>query len=387
MILFPKSGLYCTPPPNNKMNRTRNRAAFILHLAGSPVIPGVRRSHYFSLWTPRLKGDKKAPLKFAQEDNEEMFTCPRHRLSILMLLLLLAPSAAVGQTMRPAVEYQSLLNMRFYEADGGFLVDGLQLVFPPQGVRRAVFVLSRAGGGEVASVPLRIEPFGAFPAFGLLLPDGNPGVIRVGQPGDYVITIKVNDEVISALPFSMREEKGADPFNPTRRFTREGPWRGLGFISNKVDDPEARVSFNWWTSLREFPAASGRTLLTVHVMRGGQEVASSNSPVVPSSNDWQFFKRELVEAKTVGKPTRQYLTRAALAAKDGEVAVVVKANGQPVKSYRMQVKGGQLQPLDRSRLGYEPRTDFISPRMIDTSSGSGSDYNMLEAYWFLKDAK
>jgi hypothetical protein len=122
-------------------------------------------------------------------------------------------------------------------------------------------------------------------------------------------------------------------------------------------------------------------------MRGGQEIASSNSPVVPSSNDWQFFKRELVEAKTVGKPTQQYLTRAALAAKDGEFAVVVKVNGQLVKSYRMQVKGGQLQPLDRSRLGYEPRTDFISPRMIDTSSGSSSNYNMLEAYWFQKDAK
>lgn len=42
LILFPKSGLYCTPPPNNEMNRTSNRAAFSLHIAGSPVIPGVR---------------------------------------------------------------------------------------------------------------------------------------------------------------------------------------------------------------------------------------------------------------------------------------------------------------------------------------------------------
>jgi hypothetical protein len=316
-----------------------------------------------------------------------MTTRSRRRFVALTLLLLLAPAAARGQATRPAAEYLSLLNLRFYEADGGFLVDGLQLVFPPEGVRRATFVLSKAGGGEVASVPLRIEPLGAFPAFALLVPDGNPGVVKVGQSGDFVIAIKVNDEVVSALPFSMKEEKGADPFNPTRRFTREGPWKDLGFISNRVDDAEARVSFNWWTSLRELPAATGRTLLTVHVMRGGQEIASSNSPVVPSSNDWQFFKRELVEAKTVGKPTRQYLTRASLAAQDGEFTVVVKANGQPVKSYRMQAKGGQLQSLDRSRLGYEPRADFISPRLIDTSSGSGSDFNMLEAYWLRKDTK
>jgi hypothetical protein len=314
-------------------------------------------------------------------------THSRRRLVVVTLLLLLAPSAAHGQTHKPAAEYVSLLNMRFYEADGGFLVDGLQLVFPPQGVRRAAFVLSKAGGGEVASVPLRIEPFGNFPAFGLLVPDGNPGVVKLGQPGDFVITIKVNGEAVSALPFSMKEEKGTDPFNPTRRFTREGPWKDLGFVSNRVDDAEARVSFNWWTSLRELPAATGRTLLTVHVMRGGQEVASSNSPVVPSSHDWQFFRRELVEAKSVGKPTRQYLTRASLAAKDGEVTFVVKANGQPVKSYRMQVKGGQPQSLDRSRLGYEPRADYIAPRMIDTSEGSSSDYRMLETYWLQRSAK
>ncbi|HEV2705115.1 MAG TPA: hypothetical protein VGV59_04275 [Pyrinomonadaceae bacterium] len=311
---------------------------------------------------------------------------PRRELVVLALLLVVA-SSAFGQTYKPAAEYQSLLNMRFYEADGGFLVDGVQLVFPPQGVRRATFVLSKSGGGEVMSVPLRIEPFGAFPAFGMLVPDGNPGVVKVGQPGDFVITIKVNGEAVSVLPFSMKEEKSSDPFNPTRRFTREGLWRDLGFLSVRVDDADARVSFNWWMSLRELPAGVSRPLCTIHIMQGGQEIAASNSAVVPSSNDWQFLTRELVEAKTVGKPTRQYLTRAALTAKDGEFAVVVKVNGQPIKSYRMQVKGGQIQTLDRSRLGYEPSTDFISPRMIDTSAGTTSRYHMLESYWLKKSPK
>ncbi|HYP52317.1 MAG TPA: hypothetical protein VEQ42_02190 [Pyrinomonadaceae bacterium] len=306
---------------------------------------------------------------------------------VFLALLLVSASAASAQTHKPAAEYQSLLNLRFYEADGGFLVDGVQLVFPPQGVRRATFVLSKAGGGEVMSVPLRVEPFGSFPAFGRLVPDGNPGVVKVGQPGEFVITIKVNGEAVSALPFSMKEERGTDPFNPTRRFTREGLWRDLGFLSVRVDDAEARVSFNWWMSLRELAAGVSRPLCTIHVMQGGQEIATSNSAVVPSGPDWQFFTRELVEAKSVGKPTRQYLTRAALTAKDGEYSVVVKVNGQPVKSYRLPVKGGQIQTLDRSRLGYEPSTDFIAPRMIDTSAGSSSRDQMLETYWLQKSAK
>lgn len=321
-----------------------------------------------------------------QEDIQVTHTHSR-RGFIILALLLVAQSVAPAQSNKPAAEYQSLLNMRFYEADGGFLVDGLQLVFPPQGIRRATFVLSKSSGGDVASIPLRIEPFGEFPAFAMLVPDGVPGVVKVGQPGDFFIKIQVDGETVSTLPFSMREEKGTDPFNPTRRFTREGPWKDLGFLSVRVGDPEAKVSFNWWTSLRELPAGTRRPLLTVHIMRGGEEIASSNSAVVPSSNDWQYFKRELVEAKSVGKPTRQYLTRAALTAKDAEFAVIVKMNGQPIKSYRMQVKGGQIQSLDRSRLGYEPRADFISPRMIDTSSGSSSNYQMLEAYWLQKNPK
>lgn len=78
------------------------------------------------------------------------------------------------------------------------------------------------------------------------------------------------------------------------------------------------------------------------------------------------------------------MTRSALTAKDGEFAVIVKVNGQPVKSYSIQVKGGQIQTLERSRLGSASGAEFIPPRMIDTSSGSGSDYRMLEAYWLKK---
>jgi hypothetical protein len=248
-------------------------------------------------------------------------------------------------------------------------------------------VLSRAGGAEVATVPLRVEPFGEFPAFASLVPDGVPGVVKVGQPGDYVISIRLNGETVSTLAFSMREEKSADPFNPKRSFTREGAWRDFGFLSARTDDPDAKLTFNWWMSLRELPAGIRNPLCTVHVMQGAQEIATSYNAIVPSDDDWQFMKRELVEAKTMPKTTRQYLTRASLASHDGEYGVVVKVNGQPVKSYRLQVRGGQIQPLDRSSLAYEPHTDFISPRMIDTSAGTSSRYHMLETYWLRKNAR
>jgi hypothetical protein len=46
-------------------------------------------------------------------------------------LLLLTSARVLAQTYQPAIEYQSLMNMRYYQADGGFLIEDLQLVFPP----------------------------------------------------------------------------------------------------------------------------------------------------------------------------------------------------------------------------------------------------------------
>src|SRR5215212_4844376 len=87
-----------------------------------------------------------------------------------------APSAGTApgqQTYKSAIEFQSLMQLRFYENQGGFLVEGLEVVFPPAGSRKATFIITRAGGAAVASVPLRLEtPLASYTAFGMFKPDG-----------------------------------------------------------------------------------------------------------------------------------------------------------------------------------------------------------------------
>ncbi len=303
---------------------------------------------------------------------------------VILGLLLITPFTANGQAHKPAVEYQSLLNMRFYEADGGFLIDGLQLVFPPQGSQRVELVVNKSGGAEVLSLPLRIAPFPEFPAFGKLVADGNPGVFKIGQPGDFVITVRAGGETLTALPFTLKEENSADPFNPKKRYVREGPWAELAYLSNPVSESvNPHVAFNWWMSRRELPAGVKRAVCTVHIMQGAQEIAASNGVVVLDQDDWQFYYKEFFQFKAGSK---QYATMATLTSRDGEYAVVVKADGKPFKSYSMRVKGGQLQRLDRSSLGYQPHTSFISPRFIDTSSRN-SDYQLQDAYWLKRNAR
>ena len=128
--------------------------------------------------------------------------------------LLLLTTTAAAQTYKPAIEFESLMSIRFYEANGGFLVEGLEVVFPPAGNEPATFIITKPGGEVVASVPLRSEQLEGFPAFAMFRPAaGNPGNVRVAQSGDFVMAVKIGNETITKLPFSF---KGASQQRPLR---------------------------------------------------------------------------------------------------------------------------------------------------------------------------
>ena len=305
----------------------------------------------------------------------------RERIGLAALLsLLLLPAAASARQYKPAVEYQSLMNLNFYEADGGFLVEHVQLVFPPQGLKKAAFVVTKAGGGEVARVPLRYAPM-EFPAFGLLEPDGVPGVVRLGQSGDFLMSVVVDGEAVTTLPFSLKEQASTDPFSPGRKFVREGPHKDLAYFSVVPDDPAGEVQFNWWMSLRELPAGTKRALVTLHLLAGGQEIAASRSPVVASYDDWQFFRH--IQLSVPGQPRAHWLTLADITKRDGELALVLKADGRPFKTYKTRVAGGKIQRLPQNALDAQPHSGFISPRFVDMTSAY-SRFTMFDMYWVRK---
>ena len=286
------------------------------------------------------------------------------------------------QSYQPAIEYQSFMQLRFYENQGGFLVEDLEVVFPQAG-KKATFVISRPNGEVVKTVPLRLEtPLASFTAFGMFKPDGNPGLAPIGEAGDYVLSVHIDGQPITALPFSMKREASNDPFNPKTTFVREGPWRDLAYFSVRTDEPDSHLEFNWWTSLRELPPGTKSPLVTLHIMHGGQEIAATRSPVVPTQTDWQFLYQEFhfpTEAKV------RWMTLGDLTKRDGEYTVVAKVNGKPFKSYKAEVRGGQLQRHPRNNLNTEPHTAFISPRLVDTSSRSTSNYTMRDTYWVKKN--
>lgn len=304
------------------------------------------------------------------------------RLAVLTLVAAL-PSVTPGQLARPAAEYHSLLNMRFSAANGEFLIDGLQIVFPPGGEERAMLTVNRSSGEEVTSLPLRFESHSNSPLFSDLVPNDEPGEIKLGESGDFVLTIKVADRVITRFPFSLKVEPDVDPYDPPKKFLREGPWRDLAYFSVPLGNPGASVDFNWWMSLRELPIGMTNPLVAIHLMKGYREVASSRDRVALNSDDWQFFTSELIQ---ITKSGPQRITLGDLAKRDGDYMLIVEANGTPIKSYPVEVKRGRLQRAEQSRLDFEPHADFISPRLIDTSAKTDSPYLMRDIYWVRRSA-
>ena len=300
-------------------------------------------------------------------------------------IVIAASFAAVAQvgTNKPAIEYDSLMNMRFYEETGGFLIETLEVVFPPSGASPATFVITKPNGDVISSVPLRLEPLEKFPAFGVFRPvAGNPGNIRVAQSGDFVMAVRLGNETITSLPFSLKQEVSSDPFNPSKKYVRAGPWSDLAFFSLVADDANAMLHFNYWLSTRELPAGLKQPKVTLHLLANGKEIATSRAPVVPDTLDWYFYERkELIVEAT---PKQRWLALSDLTKQDGEIAMIVKANGQPIKSYKTRVVGGRLQTLERNRLDTEPRTAFISPRYVDLTDRSRSDFTMRDMFWIKK---
>ena len=294
-----------------------------------------------------------------------------------------ADQPASNSQYKAAIEYQFLMEMRFYENQGGFLVEDLEVVFPPAGSRKATFVISRANGGVVTEVPLRLEtPLASYTAFGMFKPNGVAGLAPIGEPGDYVLSVQIDGQPITSLPFSMKREASNDPFNPKNTFVREGPWRDLAHFSVEADRPDSHLEFSWWTSLRELPPGTKNPMVTLHVLHGGQEIASTRSPVVPTQTDWQFLRQEF---HFPAEKQVRWMTMADITKKDGDYTVVAKVNGKPFKSYKAQVRGGQLQRHPRNAMNTEPHTSFISPRQIDTSSRTSSRYSMRDTYWVMKN--
>lgn len=297
------------------------------------------------------------------------------RFALLLLALgLLVPGMLRAQSYAPAVDYLSLMGMRYYAHSGGFMLDGLQVVFPPDEAIAGTFTVTDAAGETVVEMPLRLTRSADYPAFGWLQSVG-VGIANLDAPGDYTMTVILDGTTIATLDYTLTAEESGDPFDPQTTYFREGPWAHLAYLSANADRPDDALRFNYWTSLREL-GTEGQTKIALQLTRGGSLVARSRSDYVASSPHWQYFSHPLLHPD--GK---HVFTLADLTETDGTYQLALLSEGTTVKTYAVQVANGAVVPSPRSALPTEPRPDFLTPRRVNTSAGSTSRYFIENVFW------
>lgn len=301
------------------------------------------------------------------------------RIVKVLWLALIFAFPATGQPARPAVEYRSLLNVAFAESYGELLINNLHILFPPPGYDQAELTVSTVGGEEVARVHLRLDSYLSFPVFGRFVPEINPTQIKLTKPGDYVLTVKIANDAITRFPLTIGAEFADNPYDPPKRFWREGPWRDFAYLSLPTSNSGGNLRFNWWMSLRELPIGMTDPSITLHLLDNFREVGASRESFTLNEMDWQFFSSEL-EIKSKKSVTVPLAMRH-LVERDRIYLLVVKANGTPIKSFRLETKGGRLMRVEQCRIDFEPHEEFIAPRFIESLGESDSAFLVTDAYW------
>ncbi len=254
------------------------------------------------------------------------------------------------------------------------MVEGLQVVFPPAEDVEGLLSLTNQSGEAVASIPLRLERWPDYPAFGMLRANG-PGIAHLNAGGTYTLSVSLGDDEIASLTYTLMEKASGDPFNPQKTYFRDGPWQRLAYLSAPMEKPDEALRLNYWVSLREI-GFDERTSLSLTLHHGNTVKAKSRSDFVASSENWQFFSHPLVKPDGA-----HHFTLSDLAAQDGAYTITIWAHEKAFKTYNLAVREGIVIPSSDSELSTTPNPEFLTPRRINTSAGSGSRYFMEDVFW------
>lgn len=292
-----------------------------------------------------------------------------------VLFVAVSFTSSLAQTYPPAMDYAAMMDIRFYDATGGFLIETLPVFFPPSDAEQLEFEIATAGGDVKFSKSVKVLPYQQLPVVDGIRPKGNGSVSGL-PPGDYVFCVKAGAEEITRVAFTMVAGKSDDPFNPQTKFTREGPWSALGYLASNAENPEEALQFHWWSRVAELPGGQGGKV-EVQMMKEGQVLADTKGFFV-SKDIWQSCAKPLRKAGSGG---REFFTMADLCSEDGDYRVIVKSGDTIIRTYLASVNGGELQHHPRSAMGYEPKAEYITPKVVTGSAGNGSGRQMIDAYW------
>ncbi len=303
-------------------------------------------------------------------------------LTTLMLTMLSAPITA--QPYPPCFDFASIMK-NYYDDNSGLLdLDLFVVGFAPEGPFNGEVGVINSNNDILGRFKFQDRKFAEDGVFANVRVEA-PAQVTITTPGIYNLVFLVEGKQVTRFPFVVHKKESGDAFNPETTYAFDGLWRSLAYLTMDENKGKQVPKLNFWTGGLDLPEGASRDLYTAELVRGGKVVATSKKALgfIPSGH----FKYTGV---TLFHPhdDRQAATAPFFTLEDwavdgkAELRVTRHSDGALLRSFNVTVKGGEIQKLPRTKLGYEPALDFISPRVPKMNS---SGFQMIEGIW-LEDA-
>ena len=303
----------------------------------------------------------------------------------VVLLACIAPLAPAQP--KPAFIYDQVLSTYFDDSSGLISFGNYDLAFPSDGPLNATVAVVNSENTVVASFPFFPDYMNKDGAFARGKVQG-PADVSLTEPGVYNIVFLVDGKPATRLPVVLEQTgAGDDPFNPEKTYQYYGFWQMYANLTNGTWKDEDWPTLNIWLGQRDMIDQDGHSeLFKVTMTRNGEVVAHTR--LIENSIYAKHYQKTRVR---LYRPHED--SEAANAVpftkpgwyEDGEYELIVarQADDKELRRFVYTARDGKIVELPQTKLGYEPRLDYIVPRVRNGDAG----YQFVETVWIRQKPK
>ncbi len=298
--------------------------------------------------------------------------------SLMILFIML--SAATAQ-YPPTFDFEHMLDTYFDDRSGLISFQDGRLIFAPEGRLNAMIAVVNSGNKVMASFRFHKEYKARNGVYARGLVQA-PADVTLTEPGVYNIVWLVDGQPVSRLPVRLVQTgAGDDPFNPAKTYAYDGYWRRFALIIMDNWKGEKWPEVYYWLGGMDLPPGKDRDAQIVSLFRDGKLVAhSKRSKGHFTQGHFEKTRSHLYHIHAEGQDykARPFLLRDWQVDGVYELRVNRLSDKAALRSFDFKVVNGRLENHPRTRLGYEPQTDYIAPRV---QKRSGTSPELVEAIW------
>lgn len=305
--------------------------------------------------------------------------------SVLIILLIFASLFSItplaAQQYAPTFDFENVLNTYFDDESGLISFQDSKVIFAPESAFNGRVAVLNSVNKIIASFPFLKE---YRPKNGIYarVQIQTPADVTLTEPGIYTLVYVVDGKPVTRLPVRLElASSGNDPFNPKKTYRYDGYWRTFAFITMGTFKAEKFPLLNYWLGGKDLAAGKNRGRPFVILYRDGNMVAHSQKTQGHfMTGHFKHAEINLYHPHKQGKEynAKPFLLKDWLVDGKYEIRVTRQSDGAMIRSFDFKVVNGKFEEHPRTKLGYQPQTDYIAPRVQKRGS---TTVELTEAIW------